>query len=252
MRPRMHPLKTFRSGSRNGFSCSLELAAQTPGFLTLRRSMRKAAAQQLCRRRPSACLRLLTWSFRVSKFCPLDHERRTKMTTGVEVICTVRLVPAAPLTCATLNVVSSLKSHRPTVELFFCSRALDRRTIQRFQIHSPRGRISPSSKKAKTRKQSQVKAIGFDMDYTLAQYFTVFDQLAFDGSKVKLVEDLGYPEEVHSFTYDPEYFSRGLVIDLERGEHKGGELQTWTLLSLTLTLKVSSAFHRTAKSIFCP
>lgn len=56
------------------------------------------------------------------------------------------------------------------------------------------------------------------MDYTLAQYFTAFDQLAFDGAKDKLVKDLGYPAEVDEFTYDPTHFSRGLVIDLERGE----------------------------------
>lgn len=55
------------------------------------------------------------------------------------------------------------------------------------------------------------------MDYTLAQYFTAFDQLAFDGAKDKLLQDLGYPQEVEGFVYDPEHFSRGLVIDLERG-----------------------------------
>lgn len=64
----------------------------------------------------------------------------------------------------------------------------------------------------------KIKAVGFDMDYTLAQYFTAFDQLAFDGAKEKLVRDLGYPDAVDGFNYDPEYFSRGLVIDLERGE----------------------------------
>lgn len=56
------------------------------------------------------------------------------------------------------------------------------------------------------------------MDYTLAQYFTAFDQLAFDGAKQKLMKDLGYPQMVDAFEYDPEHFSRGLVIDLERGE----------------------------------
>ncbi|CAM9246277.1 unnamed protein product, partial [Hapterophycus canaliculatus] len=63
----------------------------------------------------------------------------------------------------------------------------------------------------------QIKAVGFDMDYTLAQYFTAFDQLAFDGAKEKLMKDLGYPQMVDAFEYDPELFSRGLVIDLERG-----------------------------------
>lgn len=56
------------------------------------------------------------------------------------------------------------------------------------------------------------------MDYTLAQYYTAFDQLAFDGAKEKLVKEMGYPEAVYDFHYDPEYFSRGLIIDLERGE----------------------------------
>ena len=64
----------------------------------------------------------------------------------------------------------------------------------------------------------QIKAIGFDMDHTLAQYYTVFDELAFDGAKQKLVKDLGYPSEVHSFNYDSEHFSRGLIIDVQRGE----------------------------------
>ena len=63
----------------------------------------------------------------------------------------------------------------------------------------------------------QIKAVGFDMDYTLAQYFTAFDQLAFDGAKDKLLQDLGYPQEVEGFEYDPEHFARGLIIDLERG-----------------------------------
>ena len=66
----------------------------------------------------------------------------------------------------------------------------------------------------------QIKAIGFDMDYTLAQYYTVFDELAFDGAKQKLMLDLGFPSEVDAFYYDPKYFSRGLVIDVQRGERK--------------------------------
>jgi 5' nucleotidase family len=50
-----------------------------------------------------------------------------------------------------------------------------------------------------------IAAIGFDMDYTLAQYQQpAFDQLAFDGAKEKLVRKFGYPEEVLSFRYDHE------------------------------------------------
>ena len=63
-----------------------------------------------------------------------------------------------------------------------------------------------------------IKAIGFDMDYTLAQYQQPnFDQLAFDGAKKKLVENLGYPEDVLNFEYDHSFWTRGLIIDTQRG-----------------------------------
>jgi len=63
-----------------------------------------------------------------------------------------------------------------------------------------------------------IRAIGFDMDYTLAQYHQPkFDQLAFDGAKEKLVHSLGYPAEVLDFEYDHTYWVRGLIIDTQRG-----------------------------------
>jgi hypothetical protein len=53
--------------------------------------------------------------------------------------------------------------------------------------------------------QEGIGAIGFDMDYTLAQYKQpAFDKLAFDGARDKLVKTLGYPEEVLAFEYDHE------------------------------------------------
>lgn len=40
-------------------------------------------------------------------------------------------------------------------------------------------------------------AVGFDMDYTLAQYKSeTFESLAYEGTVRKLVYDLGYPSEV--------------------------------------------------------
>jgi HAD superfamily 5'-nucleotidase-like hydrolase len=67
-------------------------------------------------------------------------------------------------------------------------------------------------------KLSGIRAIGFDMDYTLAQYQQpAFDQLAFDGAKQKLVDSLGYPEEVLDFVYDHTHWARGLIIDTQRG-----------------------------------
>ena len=47
-----------------------------------------------------------------------------------------------------------------------------------------------------------VRAIGFDMDYTIAQYKQpAFDKLAFDGAKAKLVK-MGYPDELLDVDYD--------------------------------------------------
>jgi hypothetical protein len=42
-----------------------------------------------------------------------------------------------------------------------------------------------------------ITAVGFDMDYTLAQYKPeTFESLAYHGTIEKLVKDLNYPEEV--------------------------------------------------------
>ena len=43
---------------------------------------------------------------------------------------------------------------------------------------------------------ANIEAVGFDMDYTLAQYNEAFDMLAFEGAKDKLI-DMGYPSEAH-------------------------------------------------------
>ncbi len=60
-------------------------------------------------------------------------------------------------------------------------------------------------------------AVGFDMDFTLAQYNEAFDLLAFNGAKKNLVESLGYPAFVSGIEYKPEDFRRGLIIDKIRG-----------------------------------
>ena len=67
-------------------------------------------------------------------------------------------------------------------------------------------------------KLSGIKAVGFDMDYTLAQYKQpAFDKLAFDGAKEKLVHSFGYPAAVLEFEYDHNQWTRGLIIDTQRG-----------------------------------
>jgi 5'-nucleotidase len=65
---------------------------------------------------------------------------------------------------------------------------------------------------------SGVRAIGFDMDYTIAQYKQpAFDKLAFDGAKEKLVHNFGYPKELLDVEYDHTFWVRGLIIDTQRG-----------------------------------
>lgn len=63
----------------------------------------------------------------------------------------------------------------------------------------------------------QIEAIGFDMDWTLAQYNEAFDLLAFNGAKEKLVTWLGYPESMLDMVYSQDMYRRGCVVDKRRG-----------------------------------
>jgi HAD superfamily 5'-nucleotidase-like hydrolase len=63
----------------------------------------------------------------------------------------------------------------------------------------------------------QVKAVGFDMDYTLAIYRQAeMDRLSIDATVTKLV-DRGYPEEILSMKYRTDFPIRGLLIDRKLG-----------------------------------
>ncbi|MGB5696484.1 MAG: HAD-IG family 5'-nucleotidase [Polyangiales bacterium] len=63
----------------------------------------------------------------------------------------------------------------------------------------------------------QVKAVGFDMDYTLAIYRqSEMDRLSIDATVRKLV-DRGYPEELLSMKYRTDFPIRGLLIDRKLG-----------------------------------
>ena len=62
-----------------------------------------------------------------------------------------------------------------------------------------------------------IKAVGFDMDYTLATYKPQnFETLAYNETLKKLVT-LGYPEEILQWEFDWNYMIRGLVIDKHHG-----------------------------------
>lgn len=63
-----------------------------------------------------------------------------------------------------------------------------------------------------------ISAVGFDMDYTLAQYIPeTFERLAHDEAAKKLVERLGYPDWLLSERFDSRAVIRGLLIDTETG-----------------------------------
>jgi len=63
----------------------------------------------------------------------------------------------------------------------------------------------------------KIRAVGFDMDFTLAQYNVAFDLLGYRGAQEKLVYKYGYPKEILAFQYNPALFRRGVVIDKARG-----------------------------------
>lgn len=62
-----------------------------------------------------------------------------------------------------------------------------------------------------------IQAVGFDMDYTLAQYKEEFDLLAYEGAKDKLISLYNYPTELKSLVYEPGLCRRGCILDTERG-----------------------------------
>ena len=63
-----------------------------------------------------------------------------------------------------------------------------------------------------------VKAVGFDMDYTLSHYRSPeIDDLAFKKASRLLVQEQGYPKWLLEQHFDPTFAIRGLVLDGNRG-----------------------------------
>lgn len=63
-----------------------------------------------------------------------------------------------------------------------------------------------------------IKAIGFDMDHTIALYAAdVFERLCFDLAVENLVETKGYPEAIRDVPHDREAVTRGLIVDRRLG-----------------------------------
>ena len=67
-------------------------------------------------------------------------------------------------------------------------------------------------------KMASVRAIGFDLDHTLAFYRPLaIEHLAFEETKKKLVSDFRLPEKILALRYNPQFVIRGLVVDRRRG-----------------------------------
>jgi HAD superfamily 5'-nucleotidase-like hydrolase len=67
-------------------------------------------------------------------------------------------------------------------------------------------------------RMSRIGAVGFDLDYTLANYrVRELDELAFRITRQKLVEKRGHPEAILGLDLDPGFVRRGLVLDTRRG-----------------------------------
>lgn len=65
---------------------------------------------------------------------------------------------------------------------------------------------------------SEINAIGFDMDYTLAQYFQhAMDELSIRKTIEKLIENCNYPAEIRNAKLDHDFIIRGLVVDKQNG-----------------------------------
>ncbi len=86
----------------------------------------------------------------------------------------------------------------------------------------------------RTLNMKKIKAIGFDMDYTLVRYYTEqFEELTYKTILNKLVSLKGYAKEILSFEFDANKVIQGLVIDKRRGN----------VVKLSRYGKVKSSWH---------
>lgn len=67
-------------------------------------------------------------------------------------------------------------------------------------------------------KLSRIRAVGFDMDFTLAQYHqNALDEATYRLTLQTLVDEGKYPQSILQLSYNPGFAIRGLVIDTQLG-----------------------------------
>eukprot|EP00898_Chlorokybus_atmophyticus_P002579 jgi/Chlat1/3321/Chrsp22S03415 len=102
-----------------------------------------------------------------------------------------------------------------------------------------------------------IRSIGFDMDYTLAQYKSeTFETLAYQLTVQKLVTLFGYPEEILDWKFDWTYMVRGLAIDKRRGNilkmdrHKYVKIAYHGFKELPRDVRISTYGHTPVRDSF--
>ena len=86
----------------------------------------------------------------------------------------------------------------------------------------------------RTLNMRHIKAIGFDMDYTIVRYnIEQMEQTTFDMIMQKLVQKKNYPKNILKLTFDFQRAIRGLVIDTKQGY----------FLKLTRYRSIRSIYH---------
>jgi len=82
----------------------------------------------------------------------------------------------------------------------------------------------------------RIKAIGFDLDYTLARYQTKkFEELVYQQTIDRLITQENFPTSIRSLKFTFNLVIQGLVLDVKEGN----------LLKLSLYSKVKTAYHGT-------
>jgi len=86
----------------------------------------------------------------------------------------------------------------------------------------------------RTLNMKRIKAIGFDMDYTIVRYNTeAFEKFTHGAVLKKLVSEKKYPDEILKLEFDFKRVIQGLVIDKKKGN----------LLKVSRFGKVKSSYH---------
>ncbi len=86
----------------------------------------------------------------------------------------------------------------------------------------------------RTLNMKKIKAIGFDMDYTIVRYHTQeFEKFTYEETLKKLVSEKNYPEEILKLQFEFNRVIQGLVIDKRHGN----------MLKVSRFGKVKSSYH---------